>query len=312
MARCLDEANVPSGVFGLVQGPGEYGALLASHPDVDGLMFTGSSSVGRRIVSGQGDRLDRLIALELGGKNASIALDDCDIELTARAVAFSAYVTAGQRCTATSRLIATSKVLQPLLTRIAQIARNLRVGYPLDESVFMGPVISESARSRLFAAQHAALQNGFKAIVPGGIAALDSHRGYYARPALHLAPGPDVSVPEYTDTELFAPDLAVYEVADADEAWSVANRSSTGLTAAVFTASRAQLERAADELRVGVLQWNRATAGASSRLPFGGLKDSGNHRPAGIVATLACSYPLGLQLPMAAGDARQNWPGFGE
>ncbi|MEY4581115.1 MAG: hypothetical protein RL701_5818, partial [Pseudomonadota bacterium] len=105
------------------------------------------------------------------------------------------------------------------------------------------------------------------------------------------------------------PDLAAYEVSDPDHAFALANRSTTGLTASVFTASRELLERAADELRVGVLQWNRASAGASSRLPFGGIGDSGNHRAAAIMTGLACSYPLGLQMP-AVGDANADWPGF--
>lgn len=309
IARCCDEAGLPAGVFNVVQGPGEYGALLSTHPDVDGLMFTGSSAVGRRILASQGARIDRLVALELGGKNAAIALDDCDIERTARAVAFSAYVTAGQRCTATSRLIATSQVFRPLVERIAELARELVVGTPFAPDVFMGPVIADSARQRLASAQTAACAHGFTPVVAGGSFELPSQRGHYVRPALHVAPNPEIHVPGYTDAELFAPDLAAYEVVDADHAFALANRSSSGLTASVFTASRAQLERAIDELRVGVLQWNRASAGASSRLPFGGIRDSGNHRPAGITAGLACSYPIGVQLPNAQ-DGGASWPGF--
>jgi len=308
MARCMHEAGVPSGVFNLVQGPGAYGALLSTHPNVSGVMFTGGTAVGKRIVAAQGERLDRLIALELGGKNDSIALDDCDIEHTARAVAFSAYVTAGQRCTATSRLIATSAVFQPLVTRITDIARELRIGHPFSGAVFMGPVIDAAACARLQTARDLARAHGFEQRVLRQPHAPDL-RGHYTNPTLHIAPYPELEVPGYTDRELFAPDLAAYEVRDADAAFELASRGSSGLTAAVFTASREQLERAVDILRVGVLQWNRTTAGASSRLPFGGIRDSGNYRPAGIVAGLACSYPLGLQLP-APNAALPNWPGF--
>ncbi|MEY4579631.1 MAG: hypothetical protein RL701_4334, partial [Pseudomonadota bacterium] len=244
IARCYDEAGLPPGVFNLVQGPGEYGALLATHSAVDGLMFTGSSEVGRRILASQGDRIDRLVALELGGKNASIALDDCDLERTARAVAFSAYVTAGQRCTATSRLIATSRVFRPLVERIATIARQLRAGYPFESVVFMGPVVADVTRERLLLAQRKACAHGFEALVPGGSFEVAGRRGHYLRPALHVAPNPELSVPGYTDSELFAPDLAAYEVSDPDHAFALANRSTTGLTASVFTASRELLERA--------------------------------------------------------------------
>jgi succinylglutamic semialdehyde dehydrogenase len=310
MARCFDEAGFPSGVVNVVQGPGEHGQVLATHPEIDGVMFTGSTAVGRRIVAAQTDRLDRLVALELGGKNASVALDDCDVERTARAVTFSAYVTAGQRCTASSRLIVTAAVAGPLIDRITELARGLKVGYPLDAAnpVFMGPVISDAARQRLIAAQEAARRRGFQALLPGGELSA-RHNGHYVSPGLHVAPGPDALVPEYTETELFGPDLAVYVVADSDTAFALANRGWSGLTASVFTASRERFEQAADQLRVGVLQWNRASAGASSRLPFGGLRESGNHRAAAIHAGLACSYPLGLQLP-AAKEAALTWPGF--
>jgi succinylglutamic semialdehyde dehydrogenase len=310
MARCFDEAGFPPGVVNVVQGPGEHGQILASHPEIDGLMFTGSSAVGRRILAAQADRLDRLVALELGGKNASIALDDCDIERTARAVTFSAFVTAGQRCTATSRLVVTAAVAGPLIERIAQLARGLQVGYPLDAAhpVFMGPVITDAARQRLITAQRAAQSSGFQALLPGG--ELDAgRRGYYVSPGLHVAPSPVAVVPEYTEAELFGPDLAVYIVDDTEAALVIANRGWSGLTASVFTASRERFEQAVDAVRVGVLQWNRPSAGASSRLPFGGIRDSGNHRAAAIHAGLACSYPLGLQLP-AAKEAALQWPGF--
>lgn len=311
MARCMHEAGVPPGVFNVVQGPGSFGAELASHPEVDGVMFTGSAEVGRRILANQGDRLDRLIALELGGKNASIALDDCDVERTARAVAFSAYVSAGQRCTATSRLIATPGVREALVERIAAFARKLRVGHPLDADVFMGPVISAAARSRLLTSQATARASGFEPLVPGGSVAVSGRDGHYVRPALHVASSLDASAPGYSDAELFGPDLAVYPASDEAHAFELANRTWSGLTAAVFTGSRDAFERASDALRVGVLQWNRATAGASSRLPFGGLKASGNHRPAGAFASLACCYPLAIQHPTETENTRvATWPGF--
>jgi succinylglutamic semialdehyde dehydrogenase len=311
MARCIHEAGFPAGVFNVVQGPGAFGAELASHREVDGVMFTGSPEVGRRILASQGERLDRLVALELGGKNASIALDDCDVERTARAVAFSAYVSAGQRCTATSRLIATPRVRDALVQRIAELARKLRVGHPLAGDVFMGPVISAAALSRLIAAQAAARAAGFQAVVPGGPAEVDGYVGHYARPALHLAPASAASAPGYSDAELFGPDLAVYPAQDEAEAFALANETWSGLTAAVFTASADAFERATDALRVGVLHWNRATAGASSRLPFGGVRDSGNHRPAGAFAGLACVYPLAIQHPTETEKTRlATWPGF--
>jgi succinylglutamic semialdehyde dehydrogenase len=311
IARCFDEAGSPPGVFNLVQGPGVVGQRLTSHPDIDGILFTGSVAVGQAIVRDNATRPDRLIALELGGKNAAIALDDCDLERTARAIAFAAFATAGQRCTSTSRLIVTPKIAAPLIERLGQIAAGLRVGHPLEQDVFMGPMISEQAREALLAAQNRARTAGFAVAATGGATAVAGHEGFYVRPAIHCAPSPELVVPGYTDQELFGPDLAVCVAPDLEAAISLANATRFGLAASVFTASASAFERAADELRVGVVHWNRSSAGASGRLPFGGWKESGNHRPAGILAGTTCCAPQAVLLASPLGGELPIWPGSG-
>ena len=311
IARCMDEAGFPKGAFNLVQGPGESGARLTTHADVDAVLFTGSVSVGRRIARDNADRIERLIALELGGKNAAIVLSDCDLERTARAIAFAAFATAGQRCSSTSRVIASEEIAPRLLERLAEIAGGLRVGYPLEADVFMGPVISEAARNQLVDAQTRARAAGFEPVVAGGAVELAGREGFYVRPAIHRAPAGAPAVPGYSDDELFGPDLAFYTAPDLEAALALANRSRFGLTASVFTGSRAAFERAAEELDVGVLNWNRASAGASGRLPFGGVKQSGNHRPAGILAGAACAYAQGVMLsPEPDPGPLPVWPGM--
>jgi succinylglutamic semialdehyde dehydrogenase len=310
IARCLDEAGLPAGVFNLVQGAQHAGQTLTTHDGVDGILFTGSAAVGQAIVRDNAHRPDRLVALELGGKNAAIALDDCDVEATARAVAFAAFATAGQRCTSTSRLIVTPGVAAPLAARIAELAATLRVGYPLDEGVFAGPVIAEDALLRIEAAQRAARAGGFEVLEAGGRATVADHPGHYLRPAVHRAPDAAARVAGYSERELFGPDLAIYPAADLAQAIAIANDSEYGLSASVFSASPEAFEQAADALRVGVLHWNRGSAGASGRLPFGGIRQSGNHRPAGIMAGTACSYPLAILGDASAPAAGAGWPGF--
>lgn len=311
MARCFEEAGFPPGVVNVVQGEAAAAKALVSHDDVDGILFTGSVSVGKSIVAANADRPGRLIALELGGKNASIVLDDADVERAARQIAFAAYASAGQRCTATSRVYATPKIIGALQERLAAAAKAVTVGYPLDEGSFMGPLIDEGSRERLVAAQARARGAGFEAVVAGEpVDAIDGHRGWYVRPSLHRAPSADGVVEGYTHDELFGPDVALYEVADLDEACAKANGTRYGLAAAVFTQSEESFEAAADVLRVGVLHWNQSSAGASGRLPFGGVGESGNHRPAGILAGAFCAWPQAVRFSPPADAPLPSWPGL--
>ena len=153
MAKCFAEAGFPAGVFNVVQGAVAVAEHLVVHPGIDAILFTGSVAVGQKIVAANAHRPGLLVALELGGKNASIVLDDADLERTVRELAFSAFATAGQRCTATSRVIATRGVADALTERLAAVARRAVVGHPADDGVFLGPVISEATRQALLAAQ---------------------------------------------------------------------------------------------------------------------------------------------------------------
>lgn len=310
MARCYDEAGFPAGVFNVIQGETHVARALVSHDDLDGILFTGSVAVGKAIATANANRPGRMIALELGGKNASIILDDCDVERTVREVAFSGFATSGQRCTCTSRVIVTRGVADAVIGKLAAAAKSVVVGYPLDNGVFMGPVISRGSRDAIVAAQERARAAGFEAVAPGGVVEVPGHEGHYLRPAIHVAPSGSKAAPGYTDKELFGPDLAVFVVDDLEQAIALADDTPYGLAAAVFTSSRDAFEACADGLRVGVLHWNRSSAGASSRLPFGGVKDSGNHRPAGIFAQAACSYPMAVLLPAATSGALPTWPGM--
>jgi len=310
MTRCYDEAGFPKGVFNVVHGEAHVARAIVSHDGIDGILFTGSVAVGKAIAAANVSWPGRMIALELGGKNASIVLDDCDLERTAREVAFSGFATSGQRCTCTSRVIVTRGVADALIQKLASAAKNVVVGHPFDDGVFMGPVISRGSRDAILAAQARAVDAGFDAVAPGGIVDVPGRDGHYLRPAVHVAPSGAARAPGYTDQELFGPDLAVFVVDDLEQAIALADDTPFGLAAAVFTQSRDAFEACADSLRVGVLHWNRSSAGASSRLPFGGVKDSGNHHPAGILAQSACSYPMAVLLPTATIGALPTWPGM--
>ncbi|MFW5926091.1 MAG: aldehyde dehydrogenase family protein [Myxococcota bacterium] len=312
MARCFEEAGAPPGVFNVIQGRAPLAERLVTHDEVDGILFTGSVPVGKKIAAANADRPGRLIALELGGKNATLVLDDADLERTVRQVAFASYATAGQRCTATSRVYATRGIVDALTEALAETAASVVVGYPLDDGVFMGPLIDDPARRTLLEAQARALKAGFEPVVPGGAREVPDHRGHYVTPSVHRAPRADIHVPGYTHDELFGPDVAIYAVDDLDEAIALANGTRYGMVTSVFTGSAPSFEHAARSLRCGVVHWNRSSAGASGRLPFGGVKDSGNHRPAGILAGQLCAYPQAVQLAPTTEGPLPSWPGLGE
>jgi succinylglutamic semialdehyde dehydrogenase len=300
-AACVDEAGLPPGVFNLVHGGRSVGEYLSGAAPVDGVLFTGSHAVGTAIARANADRPGKLLALELGGKNPALVLEDADLDLAVRQVAFGAYATAGQRCSATSRCLVHRSLLDRFADRLVRLARRLRVGH-FDEPVFMGPLISAGARERFLSACASGRSEGAEPLLLPEVATA-SREGHYVRPGVHLVRR-RAPTSSYQREELFGPDLALTPFDSDEEAVAIANDSRYGLCAAVFTADRSRFETLAAGLRAGILHWNGATVGASGRLPFGGVGDSGNLRPAGIFSTLYCAWPAAVSYgPAALPDA---------
>ncbi len=306
-AELVAEAGFPDGVFNLVQGDGSAGGRLVSHRDLSGVLFTGSGSVGRRILEATIDQPWKIVALEMGGKNALLVCDDADLDAAIYHTAFGACVTAGQRCSATSRVLVHRSLADRFIERLGRAMRDLQVGYPLDDDVFMGPVISASARERHAELHRLAKAEGAEVLVEGG--PIDGPRpGHYVRPSLHrIARAAHES--RYLREESFVPDVALLEFDRIDDAIEVLNASDYGLVASVFSRDRATFERFYRESRVGLLNWNTGTVGASSRLPFGGVGRSGNDHPAGVLAAVACTYPV-ASLEMESAAVPKPPPGF--
>jgi succinylglutamic semialdehyde dehydrogenase len=290
-AQCVDEARLPPGVFNLVQGERSVGEFLSAEAQVDGVLFTGSTAVGTAIARANASRPGKLLALELGGKNAALVLEDADLEMAVRQVAFGAYATAGQRCSATSRCLVARSLLDRFADRLVHLTRRLRVGH-FDDPVFMGPLISATARERFLSVCVEGRSRGAEPLLLPEVAQA-SREGHYVRPGVHLVRRRDADS-SYQRDELFGPDIALYPVDSEEEAIALANDSRYGLCAAVFCADRARFEAIAARLRAGVIHWNGATVGASGRLPFGGVGDSGNLRPAGIFSSLYCAWPSAI------------------
>lgn len=290
-AKAVDAAGLPSGILNVVHGTGASGAALVGNANVRGLCFTGSYHVGKMILTQALERPELLVALEMGGKNTVVVLDDADLRQAAHEIVVGGYLTTGQRCTATDRVLVHKNVAPRLLEALRPMVEALRFGDPDDTNNFAGPLATESGRDTFETAVAAAREGGAEALVPGG--RLDG--GFFAGPSLHRLPDGKHDIAGYTDAEVFGPDIAVELVGDDDEAIAVLRNSPYGLANSIFTANSARFERFYRETRSGILNSNRSTNLASPRLPFGGVGRSGNYRPAGSYAPRNVVVPMAVQ-----------------
>lgn len=290
-AEILHELGLPDGVVNLVVGTREVGATLVSHPDVDAIAFTGSWEGGRRIMEACLDQPHKLLALEMGGKNIAVVLDDAHVAQTLHEVVLGACLTTGQRCTATSRLVATRSVAATLLPKLQQALARVEPGDPFVEDTLMGPLATLGAKRDFLAALERAEVAGAEPLLRAR--AVDG--GAFVTPSLHrLSAAPTAEALRYRDTELFAPDIAVEVVDDDDAALERARKSAFGLSLSVYTSSKDRFEKFVERAPWGLFNWNRSTNNASGLLPFGGMGVSGNHRPAGSASALYCSRVIGV------------------
>ena len=296
-AEAAQAAELPPGVLNVVIGTGEVGAALVEHRAVRGLCFTGSWPVGRRILGAALDRPELLVALELGGKNTCVVLDDCALRQAVHEVVVGGYLSAGQRCTGTERVLVHRKVADHFVAALAAVVKELRFGHPDDASVFAGPLVTAAALAKVEAALDAARRAGAEPVVPGK----KLPGGSYRSASLHRLPDGVHDVPGYTDVEVFGPDLCVEVVDSDDEAIAVIDASPYGFANAVFTGSASRFENIYARTRSGILNRNRSTNLASPKLPFGGVGKSGNYRPTGAWAARNVASPVAvLENPLGA------------
>lgn len=280
------KAGIVEGVVRVVQGGPETGKAISAHPDIDGLLFTGSAQTGIALNRQFSHRPDKILALEMGGNNPIIVWDTRDVHSAAVLVVQSAFLSAGQRCTAARRLIVKDELYDLVIDEVKKIADRLVIGEPHAEPPpFMGPVIDNHVCDNLVESFLALMSRGGRPIkhmttpVPG-------------RP--FLTPGIiDVTdIAERPDIELFGPLLQVIRVADFTAAIDEANNTRFGLSASLIGGTSAQYDEFWSNSRAGIVNWNAPTNGASSSAPFGGIGLSGNHRPSAYYAADYCAYPV--------------------
>ena len=294
LAEIMHEIGIPPGVFNMVHGARGVAARLVSHDGIDGILFTGSWPVGRNILEANLDRPGRIMALEMGGNNPAVVMDDCNLKQAVVECVRASFATTGQRCTCTRRVIVQRGIADRYIAAFCQVASTLVIGPGRsEEPVFMGPVVSEDAVNEVLEFQAGLAKAGGRVLIEATAV---------ERPGHFVTPGV-VEVERFsidTDCEVFGPLAQITRVSDLDEAIEQSNASRFGLAASIFTNDDDAYERYFAASNAGCINRNTGTAGASSKLPFGGLGHSGNRRPAAAFSVDYCAYPVANMVEGAA------------
>ena len=296
MMQLWQSTGLPAGVLQLLQGGSETGIALVNSPGWDLLTYTGSSAVGQQILHATQNMPDKLIALEMGGNNPLVVSIVTDLDAAAYTIIQSAFMSSGQRCSCTRRLIVIEQENTPLLLQtLVEWTQKLSIGpYSQIPEPFMGPLITPEAAQSILHAQEELLAKHAKPLLLAKQLPLGK---------AFLSPGIlDVTdVKEREDRELFGPFLQVIRVRSMSEAIREANNTHYGLTAGLLSNDHEEYRHFFQEIRAGVIQWNMPTTGVSSAQPFGGVGWSGNFRPSGFYAIDACCYPVAsMERPLLA------------
>ena len=275
LAEIIAQAGAPAGVFNLVSGSGrEVGEMLASHPDVDMVSFTGSTLVGRRVSELAAQTVKR-VAMELGGKSANVILDDAPLERAIPDGVAKCFLNSGQTCSALTRMIVPRRMLTQV-EELAAAAAAYTLGDPFDAATRMGPLVSSEQRESVRELIRAGQAEGAKLICGGAEPPAGVEHGYFVAPTIFSDVTPEMRIAR---EEIFGPVLALMPYESEQEAIELANATIYGLAGGVWSADSARARRVADQMRTGQVEIN---GGAFNPLaPFGGYKQSGNGRELG-------------------------------
>ena len=282
-----EKAGVPAGVVNLVNGGRDTGIALGQNPEIDGVLFTGSSQTGAALHRQFAGQTGKLLALEMGGNNPLVVWDVKNLDAAVFMAISSAFISAGQRCTCARRLIVKEGAEgDAFIARLADVASKLVVG-PSDAEPqpFMGPVVSAAIAKRLVQAQHDMVAKGGKLLLEMKL--LQEGTGFVSAGIVDTTHAQGIP-----DEEWFGPLLQVIRVPDFDAAIKAANNTGYGLASGLLSENESLWEKYQVLARAGIVNWNRPTTGAASSAPFGGVGKSGNHRPSAYYAADYCAYPV--------------------
>src|SRR5271157_2519679 len=278
VGELIEEAGFPMGVVNIVTGLGETaGAALAAHPGVDKVAFTGSTEVGRLIVQAAGRSNLKKVTLELGGKSPNIVLADADLTAAIPGAAGAIFFNHGQCCCAGSRLYVQKSIYDEVVEGVAHLAREIRLGSGFDAATEMGPLVSQEQLERVCGYIDAGVRDGAQLLTGGKRA---GERGYFVEPTVFAGTQQSMKI---VQEEIFGPVVAAMPFDDPDEVLSLANDSTYGLAAAIWTRDVTKAHRLARRLKAGTV-WINCYNIFDAALPFGGYKESGWGREMGQAA----------------------------
>ncbi len=264
----------PNGVLNMVVGTGTVtGDALIRNEDIDGISFTGSSQVGKLIAAACVSRGAKY-QLEMGGKNPVVVAEDADLSLAVDLTVSGAMRSAGQKCTATSRVIVLKGVFERFSEALAERVKSLNVGNPLDTNTYVGPLVSQAQQHKVLNLIEAGRREGAVALVGGGLMPNPPAPGHFIAPSIFNNVAIDSTLAQ---EELFGPVVALMRAEDIDHAIQMANSIRYGLSASVFTTSLSTAMAFVDRINAGLVRVNEETAGVELQAPFGGFKESSSH-----------------------------------
>lgn len=275
LADLIQEAGFPPGVIQILNGEGEVGQLLAKHPDVDKLSFTGSTEVGRKLLAGNGTPNIKRMTMELGGKSANIIMDDADLDIAVSQAQTGVFFNQGQCCIAGSRVFVHSKIYDRFVEASARETRARQLGDPLLDSTTQGPQVSHQQHKTVTSFIEKGKKEGAKLAVGGKVEKHD--QGYFVEPTVFYDVQDHMTIAK---EEIFGPVMSVLKFDDLEEVIYRANKSHYGLGAGVVTKSLQNAQRLAAGLRAGTIYVNCYDV-ILNNTPFGGFKDSGLGRELG-------------------------------
>jgi aldehyde dehydrogenase (NAD+) len=302
----FEKAGIPPGVFQVVQGAGETaGAPLVSHPETHVVLFTGSYEVGLKIKMEVARHAHKVCTIETGGKNAVLVMADANLDMAVTASVLSAFKTSGQRCVTAGRLIVDETVVSKFRELFVETARRVKVGDPMDEQAFYGTMINPQGveKGRLF--NDLARNEGFEILLDRNNEPPPTPDGYWLRPFVYTGEWRNTS--RALTEEAFSPNVSIVPVGGLEEAVAVYNDTRYGLSGSIITEDYRKAKYAEEHMECGIFYWNLPCIGAGVRLPFGGVKQSGNLIPsaAGLIPVLthpkAVTHNLDTKIVMAQG-----------